>query len=271
MAERTTQAGIEQAGESNTQPMTRNEEQAASPPAIIWTPRFIVIFALILALGLSAESAVTQGWQNDLYAGSWVLLSHVVLIAPCWFIIAMRPRSLWARLGGIFGCLWVVFVSINFIITLFPLNVNAPVIAHLNAASSSALLGAYICFSIEHTALHRWDSWFFGFAFIGGSAAVILAYFLAAADTRGLSTLESGVAATATILCVLIWWLRPSCWKTQPGPTLLFGLAPTIQLLLAIPNVTFSDTNFFLTQVALLCILLGALRTLQGQLVRSKA
>ncbi|MDQ2903068.1 MAG: hypothetical protein M3Y81_05885 [Chloroflexota bacterium] len=270
MAERTTQAGIDQAGESDTRPMAGNREQAASPPAIIWTPPFIIIFTLTLALGLSVESVLTQGWQNALYAGSWVLLGHVVLIAPCWFLIVMRPRSLWARVGGIFGCLWAIFAGINFIVTLFPLAVNGPVIAHLNAASSSALLGAYICFSIEHTPLHRWDSWFFGLALIGGSAAVILTYFLAAADTRGLSTLESGVGATATILCVLVWWLRPSCWKTQPGPTLLFGLAPSIQLLLAIPNITFSGTNFFFSQVVLLCILLGALRTLQGQLVRSK-
>jgi len=182
----------------------------------------------------------------------------------------MRSRSLWARTGGIFGCLWALFVSINFIIALFPLAINGSVGTHLNAASSSALLGTYICFSLDHTILRRWASWFFTFALIGGSIAAIVPYFLAAADTRGLSTLESGVGATATILCVLVWWLRPSCWKTQPGPTLLFGLAPSIQLLLAIPNITFSGTNFFFSQVVLLCILLGALRTLQGQLVRSK-
>src|SRR5260221_10758856 len=40
---------------------------------------------------------------------------------------------------------------------------------------------------------------------------------------RSLKALENSIATIALILCILVWWLRPTSWKTQPGPTLLFG------------------------------------------------
>jgi hypothetical protein len=95
------------------------------------------------------------------------------------------------------------------------------------------------------------------------------------------------VAAAALFLSIAIWWLRPSCWQHQPGPTLLFGLSPLLLLTIAIPNsvlhepdfflaqlVSFriysyganNETHFFLAQVSLLCLLLAAMRILKCEI-----
>jgi hypothetical protein len=194
------------------------------------------------------------------------LLAHVALVSICWIAIIVRARSSWVRLGAVFGCVWAVFLSIFLVITLNRISPNVPVLPLLNTAFSSALLGCYICLSIDRTPVYRWDTWFFSIAPIVAACSVIAAFFLGPSDSRSLSTVEVGIIATATVLSLLVWWLRPSCWKTQPGPTFLFGAASLILLLLAIPGLSDNDTNFFLRQVMLLCILLAAMRTLQSEL-----
>jgi hypothetical protein len=109
-------------------------------------------------------------------------------------------------------------------------------------------------------------------------------------DARPLALIEGYVAMTALVLSTLVWWLRPSCWKAQPGSTFFFGIAPLILLLLAIPNIGFNPSNFFLalvvlspsattttiqanfffSEVVLLCLALGAMRILRGQFTRSQ-
>lgn len=234
--------------------------------SVIWTPRFIVLFALTFVVGLSAESLFTTGWLNSYYPGGWVLLGHVALIFGCWITVVLVTHSWWTRIGALFSCIWALFITINLIVNLHAVDPSSPILGHLNAAMSSALLGAYICLSIEHTRLRSWDTWFFILAPILGSCAVPLMYFLTPADNRSLSTIESDVAAVAIFLCIFVWWIRPSCWRAQPGPTLLFGIAPTIVLLLSIPNIATKEANFFLGQVSLLCLLLGAIRILQCEL-----
>jgi hypothetical protein len=233
---------------------------------VIWTPRFIVLFALTVVVGLSAESLFTTGWLNGYYPGGWVLLGHVALILGCWITVVLVTRSWWARIGALFGCIWALFITINLIVNLHAVDPSPPILAHLNAAMSSALLGAYICLSIEHTPHRSWDTWFFIFAPILASCAVPLMYFLTPAYDRSLSSIESDVAAVAMFLCIFVWWIRPSCWRAQPCPTLLFGISPAIVLLLSIPNIATNEANFFLGQVSLLCLLLGAIRTLQCEL-----
>src|SRR5207244_12771574 len=44
---------------------------STTPSTVIWTPRFMVIFALALTMGLSAESVLTQGWTSNYCAGQW--------------------------------------------------------------------------------------------------------------------------------------------------------------------------------------------------------
>lgn len=238
---------------------------------VIWTPRFIAVFALILILGLSADSLLVQARNNGYLAGNGIFLVHVALIFMIWLAIIVRARSAWIRLGGVFGCIWAIFSGINLIVTLQPVGPSAPILSHLDAAFSSALLGCYICLSIERTPLRRWDAWFFSIAPIIAICFVTVLFFLTPADTRSFSTIEDAIAGIANILCLLLWWGRPSCWKVEPGVTLLFGAAPLLILLLSIPGLADSDTNFFLWEIMLLCILLGAIRFLQGELRRKPA
>lgn len=232
---------------------------------IIWTPRFILIFGLTLVAGLSTATLLTEGWLNKFYAGEWILLSYIALLSGGWIAVMVRARSPWMRIGGIFGGIWGFLTGISYILGLLTVDPHSPIIAHLNAATNSALLGAYICFSITRTPLRRWDTLFFRFAPIIGGCTIILIFLLIPAVDRSLSKLESTIAGVTLYLCLLVWWLRPSCWKAQPGPTFLFGLAPVILLILAIPGAITTDANFFYTQVMLLSTLLGILRVVQGE------
>jgi hypothetical protein len=241
------------------------------PIRVIWTPRFIVIFALILVVGLSADSLLVQARDNGYLAGNGILLAHLTPIFIMWVVIIVQARSVWIRLGGIFGCIWAIFSAINLIITLHSISPNAPILAHLDAAFSSALLGCYICLSIEQIPLRRWDAWFFSIAPIIVICFVTGLFFLTPADSRSFSTIEDAIAGIANVLSVLIWWARPSCWKVVPGLTFLFGIAPLIILLLSIPGLADGDTNFFFGEVMLLCILLGTIRFLQSELRRKLA
>lgn len=238
--------------------------------SIIWTPCFILIFGLTLVIGLSMAALLTEGWTNRYYAGEWVLLFYIALLSGGWIVVIARTRSPWVRIGGIFGGIWTFLTGSSYILGLLTVDPQSPIIAHLNAATNSALLGAYICFSINRTPLRRWDTLFFRFAPIIGGCIIILIFLLIPAKNRSLSTLESTIAGVTLYLCLLVWWLRPSCWKTQPGPTFLFGIVPVIQLILAIPGAIPLDTNLFFTQVMLLSTLLGILRMVQGEIRRTR-
>ncbi|HEU5226922.1 MAG TPA: hypothetical protein VFU49_03845 [Ktedonobacteraceae bacterium] len=237
----------------------------------IWTPRFIIIFGLALVVGLSTAALLTEGWTSKFFVGEWVLLAYMALLAGGWIALLVWTRSPWIRIGATFGGLWTILMSISYILSLLTVDPQSPIIAHLNAATTSALLGAYICLSINRTSLRLWDNLFFRFAPMIGAGIAILIFLLMPAENRSLSSFESIIAGVMFYLCVLVWWLRRSCWQTQPGPTFLFGIAPVIQLLLAIPGVITPDANFFFTQVMLLSILLGILRIIQSERILSKA
>ncbi len=96
--------------ESSEQPIQETQEAQEAPIAgvssvtpsvsaptttIIWTPRFMVIFALTFVFGLSAESLLTQGWLNGFYPTYWVLLAHIALITGCWIAVIVLARSWW--------------------------------------------------------------------------------------------------------------------------------------------------------------------------------
>lgn len=245
----------------------KETQQAVPEQPIIWTPRFIVIFALALVVGLSAEGLLSEGWANRFYPGGWILLIHALLALGLWTFILVRARSWWIRIGAIFACIWGLFACLNALMEMQVLDSSPAIIAHLNAATCSALLGAYICLSLDRTPLHRWDAWFFSLALVFGSGAVALFYFLNPVESRSLAVLEGDLSATALFLCIFVWWLRPSCWKARPGPTFLFGTAPAILLFLAIPRVVDRSTNLFLTQIVFLCIILGIMRLVQCELV----
>ncbi|HLI07427.1 MAG TPA: hypothetical protein VKV40_12730 [Ktedonobacteraceae bacterium] len=233
---------------------------------VIWTPGFIVVFALMLIIGLSADSLLVQARDNGYLPGNGILTVHVILIFVTWVAIIAWARSAWTRLGGIFGCIWAIFLTLNLVITAYPVNPNAPILAHLNAAYSSALLGCYICLSMERVPLRRWDAWFFSIAPFVAVCFVLALFLLTPAADRSFSTIEDAIVGIANILSFLVWWARPSCWETEPGVTFLFGVAPLTILLLSIPGLANGDTNFFFSELLLLSILLGAIRFLQGEL-----
>lgn len=243
---------------------TRQAIVSTIPAKVIWTPRFIVIFAITLVLGLSVESLLTQAWVAHLIQAWLVLLCETLLAFGCLIVIAIIPRSRLMRLGAIFGSIWAIFTSINLFVPVRSLDPGTPIFSLLNAIISSALFGTFICFSIERTLLTKWDHWFFRLALIGSICAVPLILFTTPPENRSLSAFESGIAALMLVLSLLVWWARPSCWKVQPGLTLLFGLLPAIELFLSIPTIGTGSTNFYLTQVSLLCLLLALMRLLQG-------
>jgi len=273
MAESPVQPGTKSTEEAVATTTALNEspaketQQAVPAPPIIWTPRFIVIFALALVVGLAAEGLFAEGWTNKLYPGGWILLIHAILALGWWTFILVRARSWWIRTGAIFACIWGLFACLKALMEMQVVDSSPAIIAHVIAASSSALLGAYVCLSLDRTPLRRWDAWFFRLALVLGSGAVALFYFLTPAASRSLAVLEGDLTATALFLCVSVWWLRPSCWKARPGPTFLFGIAPVILLFLAIPNIVDGGTNLFLSQVVFLCIILGIMRLVQCELV----
>ncbi|MFL5627430.1 MAG: hypothetical protein ACJ788_17780 [Ktedonobacteraceae bacterium] len=246
------------------------EVAVTTPTTVIWTPRFIVIFMLTLVLALSLESMLTEGWMNHIINASWVLLAHVACILGCMLATMFTTRSWWIRIGGIFACIWAISTTFNQFLGLFTPDPTSPILAYVNAIISSALLGSYICLSLERTPYTAWDTWFFRIALIIGICIVGIIFFVTLAAQGPLSTVESGIAAQGLVLAMLVWWLRPSCWRTQPGPTLLFGLTPAISLLLTLTSLGHGTTNFFLSQVALLSLLLAIIRMLQGELLHKK-
>jgi hypothetical protein len=246
-----------------------SEDTSEPPPVqnsapIIWTPRFVVIFALTLVIGLSTASLVTQGMLNGYYPPQAILLTLVIFALGGWIAVAIFVRSLWVRVGSIFGCIWAVFMGIYLVVSLLPIDPNASILLHLNASTNSALLGSYICLSIDRTPFNRWDGWFFRLAPLLGVGVVAAGYFLFPSDTSSLRDLENTTVNVTLILCILIWWVRPSCWRSQPGVTFLFGTTPFILCLLTLPGIEDREGHFFFfTQVALLSLLLGIMRVLQ--------
>ncbi|GHO96790.1 hypothetical protein KSF_068380 [Reticulibacter mediterranei] len=263
------EAPLLQSAQQSEEVATTKQENAtltSQRSTIIWTPSFIVIFALTLAAGLSLASLTTQGWDNRLYQPGWILLGNTAILGALWVAIVIRTRSLWVRIGGSFACLWVIFTAINFIAGLLSVDAGLSAIAYLNAATNIALLASYIVFSTNGVPFRGWDRWFFKIAPIIGGCLALTGFFFPPPLIGLLPSLASTTAAAALYLAIAAWWLRPSCWKTQAGPAFFLGVAPTILLMLSIPHAFNGSSNFFFLQVSLLSSILGAMRLLQGEL-----
>ena len=128
------------------------------------------------------------------------------------------------------------------------------------------MLSSFICLSIARTPLRRWDHIFFLLAPIVGGILVTIFVLHTPSEMRSLALLEKYIVVVELWFCTAIWWLRLSCWRTQPGPAFLLGIAPVIQLTLMQPLNSNSESVFFFSQVMLLSILLGTLRILQCEL-----
>src|SRR6266576_1443001 len=73
--------------------------QPTSLSPIIWTPRFIIIFFLLLVIGLSGANMLIRGWLNRYYPAGWVLMAYTVLNLGSWIFVSKYARSPWVRLG----------------------------------------------------------------------------------------------------------------------------------------------------------------------------
>jgi hypothetical protein len=263
-------------GQMEATPGEKDQEAQQQPAEkIIWTPAFLLTFALTLVLGLSADSLFTQGWYSHLFGGQWIILAQVILATLGWLGLGIVTRSRWIRLGCIFGGIWAGFMVLNIFTYLAGIDSGAPVQSYINVATCMALLGAYIGLSIEGTLLTSWDTWLFFLVPILGAIGVTLTYFLT--PQASILTVDNAIATAALIACCLFWWFRPSCWKKRPGPTFIFGLVPAILLAMALSNASMQSffllqvanpqaypganmNNFFFAQVILLCLLLGCMR-----------
>src|SRR5262245_20155321 len=106
-------------------PQTEAATSALQPAArspIIWTPRFIIVFFLLLTTGLSGASILTRGWLNGYYQAGWVLLAYTAVNLGSWISVSICARSPWVRLGGIFGCLWAILMGLAFAMSAFAID-----------------------------------------------------------------------------------------------------------------------------------------------------
>lgn len=243
-----------------------NSRIAMQKTGIIWTPRFIVIIALILIVGLSTASVVTQGWFNNYYSSGPVLMLYTVPSLICWIVLSRYARTRWLRWGIIFGYLWAILTGLYYRLNYGFVDPHIPTTLHLQVAIYSALTLAYICISLAYVPMSRGDVWFFRLAPI-----VIAGFFLAQLVLRFVFGrialgMEAIIFSEILYFDVLVWWARPSCWKRQPGPTFLFGLIPFIEIALTISPTVTEEMKFFFMQVSLIVMLIGILRLLQCEI-----
>ncbi len=242
--------------------------EPANENLIIWTPRFIISFFLVLVIGLSGATVLTTGYLNGYYLPGWLLIGYTVVNLGGWISVSICTRSPWVRLGSAFGCLWAIMMGFVFALNLFPPTIDSHAIFLTNASSSasSALLACSICLSTAWTPLKRWDRIFFIIAPIIGTILVASLFLHTPDEMRSSFLLKMHIAIVELWLCTATWWLRPSCWQTQSGPAFLLGIVPVIQILLLHPLNTYNEKTVFFSQVMLLSVLLGSLRILQSEM-----
>jgi hypothetical protein len=264
---RSTKDHNEETIENSASSASLPEEGAVVAPLIIWTPGFIIRFVLVLIVGLSVAGLLTEGWVNGYYPSEWSEIVYTILAFTCWFALFLSASSLWVRLGAGLSIIWTAFMGIHFCITLLiPREQTYTIIAHVVAATNIALVGSYVCLSIAYILFKRWDTWFFRLVPIATVIGIALAYHFAPPQLQHtLRGLENSTAEIALALSLCIWWLRPSCWKTQPGPTFLLGMIPLLQLFFSMSYTYTGGEPVFFTLVVLLLSTLAAMRIMQRE------
>jgi hypothetical protein len=238
----------------------------ASPSAIIWTPRFMILFASLFVSGLCVASITTQLWLNGLVRDETILLIFTALTLASSLLIVVKVQNGWLRTGGVFASIWGLLMGVHFAIPMVSLlDPHTSLMSHLDIATQSAFLGASICISIAYTTLRRWDNWFFCLLPVIGAAIVLLSMLLSPTDLPGGNFNESMIVTALLYLGVILWWFRPANWRAQPGVTFFLGAIPLLQIIFSGSGFHKNDVAFFITQVFLYFFFLINLRLLQGE------
>jgi hypothetical protein len=241
-------------------------QSATYNTTIIWTPRFIVLIALIVIVGLSTASVVTQGWFNNYYSSGLIMMLYTIPNLISWIILFKYARTRWMRWGVFFGYMWAILTALYFRLNYGFIDPHIPTTLHLQVAIYSALALAYICMSLAGASMRRSDIWFFRLAPIAIAIFFLAQLVLRFVFGRIAQGMEAIIFSEILYFDVLVWWARPSCWKRQPGPTFLFGFVPFLEIALTISPAVTEEVKVFFMQVSLIVMLIGILRLLQCEL-----
>ncbi|GER86050.1 hypothetical protein KDW_02120 [Dictyobacter vulcani] len=139
------------------------------------------------------------------------------------------------------------------------------IMLQVRASANSALLASMLCLSIGRIRLKLWDAIVLWLLLLVFCIYLAYSYFKVPGGESSLLFVESRIIPIALYVSTALWWLRPSCWRDQPGPTFLFGLTPIMLFFLFRSDTLNTEQNVFFLQVFFLCLLLGAIRILQGE------
>lgn len=244
--------------------MSSSNEIVSSP--IIWTPRFIVLFASLLVSGLSVASILIQVSLNGIISAEAVFLFYTAPALGSSLLLAFRAQNLWGRAGGVMASIWTVLMGLHFVIPIVSqLDPHTTLVLHLDVATQCAFLGAATCFSVSFTSFRRWDQRFFCLLPLIGAVIVGLNILLIPTDLPAGIFSESAIVTALLYLSVIIWWFRPANWRVQADVTFLAGSIPLLQLGFTGPGYDANAVTTFITLVILLLFFLINLRLLQGE------
>jgi len=250
-----------------TQPETRENTQP-----VIWTPVFTVIFGLIVVLGLAGASMITQGWTNAYYPLGLVLILYHIPVLIGWVILFRLTQSFWLKCSALLGVLWVVLSCCYYWGTYNGLDQISTLTLHLQATTGIVFAGIYLCLSLASLSESRWDVWFF--RLVPVFLLLVLGITLYSRLYLGtlLGNTEVVMSNEVGYFSLIVLWLRPACWKAQPGPTFLFGLFPLVAVISTMLAAT-SDTaqRFFFIQVAFIAMFLAIMHLIRQEVLHIPA
>ncbi|GLV56449.1 hypothetical protein KDH_32900 [Dictyobacter sp. S3.2.2.5] len=246
--------------------ISQPEENTAGTQAIIWTPPFTVFFTALLGFGLGLASLLTFIWLNSgLYSVERVAIVYSVVLMVAWLVVLLTGHSWWVRGGALFGLIWAACSFGGFWLSKHGVGAQDPLTIQMHAATNSALLAGSLCLSVARVRLKLWDAILLWLVLLAFCAYLGYSYLKVPAGSNSLLFIEGRIVAWTLYLSVAIWWLRPSCWRDQPGLTFLFGLATILFIVLNRSSTLTTEQNVFFLQVGFLCLLLAAVRVFQEE------
>jgi hypothetical protein len=253
----------------DTQPsdsaVTQQEESAGKDP-IIWTPPFIIFFTLFTGLGLGIATLLTFIWLNSaMYSPAHLFMLYGGITFLCWLLVIVKGRLLWTRIGGIAGCLWALFMVIEYWFIAHGIDSQSDTLMQIHLATGCTLLGASLCLSYARTRVNRWDTLLGWLIPLCICTYLALSYIHAPAGIPKVLYLEGRLVTLSLMLSVVVWWLRPASWAIQPGLTFFFGVIALLQLYLTLSAQFYNENTLLFQQVVFLAVILSALRVYQAE------